>query len=338
MPWRETSATALPALLRPERNLEVRYVDALQRTALGGPIQREETESMTQSAAVLHEPSARAIRTAADNEITEGAGIDVRNVEHYYESEQNFIVQALQPTTLKVEPGEFVAIVGPSGCGKTTLLSLVGGLVQPTRGEVLIGSRVPQVGASYLGYLFARDGLLPWRSAAGNVALPLELRGIDRHEREERVAATLRVVGLKDFADSHPAQLSQGMRQRVALARMLVTEPTTLLMDEPFSALDAQTRLLMHLHFLAIWEQRKSTVLLITHDLGEAITLADRVIVFSRRPGRIKGEYRVDIPRPRRVADLQANAHYHDLFRSIWQILEEEIVSGAESWQTGDKK
>ncbi|HVO88399.1 MAG TPA: ABC transporter ATP-binding protein, partial [Casimicrobiaceae bacterium] len=269
----------------------------------------------------------------------EGAGIRVSNVEHYYESEQGHTVQALQPTSLDIEPGEFVAIVGPSGCGKTTLLSLVGGLVRPTRGEILIGSRMPQVGAPDLGYLFARDGLLPWRTAAGNVGLPLELRGMDRKEREARVAATLAVVGLKDFADSHPAQLSQGMRQRVALARMLVTEPTTLLMDEPFSALDAQTRLLMHLHFLAIWERHKSTVLLITHDLGEAITLADRVIVFSRRPGRIKGEYRVDIPRPRRVADLQANAHYHDLFRKIWEILEEELVGGGEEhWQAGARK
>jgi NitT/TauT family transport system ATP-binding protein len=198
---------------------------------------------------------------------------------------------------------------------------------------------VPQVGAHDLGYLFARDGLLPWRTAGGNVALPLEIRGVAREEREARVTATLAVVGLKDFANAHPAQLSQGMRQRVALARMLVTEPTTLLMDEPFSALDAQTRLLMHLHFLSIWERRRSTVLLITHDLGEAITLADRVIVFSRRPGRIKGEYRVDIPRPRRVADLQANAHYHDLFRNIWKILEEELVGNQEeSWQTGATK
>lgn len=267
----------------------------------------------------------------------EGAGITVRDVEHVYQSEQA-VVQALLPTTLTVEPGEFVAIVGPSGCGKTTLLSLVGGLVQPSSGEVLIGSRVPQVGAPDLGYLFARDGLLPWRTAAGNVALPLEIRGVERAEREARVAATLEVVGLADFADSHPAQLSQGMRQRVALARMLVTEPTTLLMDEPFSALDAQTRLLMHLHFLKIWEQHKSTVLLITHDLGEAITLADRVIVFSRRPGRIKGSYKVDIARPRRVADLQANAHYHDLFREIWTILEEELVQGHDSWDSKASK
>lgn len=295
---------------------------------------------MSGVAAILKESPGRSDIGAATPSAmgeAEGSGIRVENVEHFYESEQG-IVQALLPTSLVIEPGEFVAIVGPSGCGKTTLLSLVGGLVQPTAGEVLIGSRVPQVGAPDLGYLFARDGLLPWRTAAGNVSLPLEIRGVAHAEREARVAATLTVVGLSDFADSHPAQLSQGMRQRVALARMLVTEPTTLLMDEPFSALDAQTRLLMHLHFLKIWEQHKSTVLLITHDLGEAITLADRVIVFSRRPGRIKGSYKVDIPRPRRVADLQANAHYHDLFREIWTVLEEELVQGHDSWESKGSK
>jgi len=268
-----------------------------------------------------------------------GAAVHVTDVEHFYSLEQGQVVQALVRTSLSVAPGEFVAIVGPSGCGKTTLLNLVGGLLLPTKGQVLVGSRAPRAGTPGLGYLFARDGLLPWRSAAGNIALPLELRGSSRKEREERVAAVLAVVGLQDFANSHPAQLSQGMRQRVALARMLVTEPTTLLMDEPFAALDAQTRLLMHLHFLAIWERQRSTVLLITHDLGEAITLADRVIVFSRRPGRIKGEYRVDIPRPRRVADLQANAHYHDLYRQIWKVLEEELIAGdGDGWQGGKTK
>ncbi len=260
----------------------------------------------------------------------QGARIRLEDVEHYFEPQQGRTVQALMKTSLAVEPGEFVAIVGPSGCGKTTLLNLVGGLLEPSEGEILIDSRPPRAGAPDLGYLFARDCLLGWRTAARNVGLPLEIRGIGRTEREKRVAAILALVGLKDFGPAHPAELSQGMRQRVALARMLVTEPTTLLMDEPFSALDAQTRLLMHLHFLSIWERLKSTVLLITHDLGEAITLADRVIVFSRSPGRIKGEYRIDLPRPRHVADLQANAHYHDLFRKIWEILEEELVGASD--------
>jgi NitT/TauT family transport system ATP-binding protein len=258
----------------------------------------------------------------------EGACVQVSSVEHYFESPQGETVQALEDISLVVEPGEFLAIVGPSGCGKTTLLNLVGGLLEPTKGRVLVGASAPKAGAPNLGYLFARDSLLAWRTAGGNVALPLEIRGVARKERESRVAAMLGAVGLRDFVHSHPAQLSQGMRQRVALARMLVTEPTTLLLDEPFSALDAQTRLLMHFRFLSIWERQRSTVLLITHDLGEAITLADRVIVFSRRPGRIKAEYRVDIPRPRRVAELQANSLYHDLFRKMWTVLEEELVAG----------
>jgi NitT/TauT family transport system ATP-binding protein len=266
--------------------------------------------------------------------VVRGARIQLLDIAHYYESQHGKAVHALLKTSLSVEPGEFVAIVGPSGCGKTTLLNLVGGLLKPTAGEVLVDSRPPKAGAPNLGYLFARDCLLGWRTAAQNVALPLEIRGIGRTARESRVAEMLAIVGLKDFGHAHPSELSQGMRQRVALARMLVTEPSTLLMDEPFSALDAQTRLLMHLQFLSIWERHKSTVLLITHDLGEAITLADRVVVFSRSPGRIKGEYPIDIPRPRRVADLQANAHYHDLFRNIWRVLEEELIGGEESiWQ-----
>ena len=261
-------------------------------------------------------------------EAAEGARISVKDVEHYFETHQGEVVQALADISLVVEPGEFVAIVGPSGCGKTTLLNLVGGLLQPTEGSVSVGAKAPQAGAPNLGYLFARDNLLAWRTAAGNVSLPLEIRGVPRKQRETRVAEMLGAVGLKNFSDAHPAQLSHGMRQRVALARMLVSEPTTLLLDEPFSALDAQTRLLMHLRFLSIWERQRSTVLLITHDLGEAIALADRVIVFSRRPGRIKEEYRIDIPRPRRVAELQANTRYHDLFRRIWIILEKEMIAG----------
>lgn len=257
----------------------------------------------------------------------ESAAIRITNLEHTYASQQGELVRALTRISLTVVSGEFLAIVGPSGCGKTTLLNVVGGLLEPTVGEVLVNSRPPQAGHPDLGYLFARDGLLPWRTASRNVGLPLEIRGVGRKERDSRVAAMLAAVGLEDFADSHPSELSQGMRQRVALARMLVTDPKTLLMDEPFSALDAQTRLLMHLHFLSIWEKHNSTVLLITHDLGEAITLADRVIVFSRRPGRIKGEFQVDLPRPRRVADLQANASYHDLFRRIWTVLEEELIA-----------
>jgi NitT/TauT family transport system ATP-binding protein len=256
-----------------------------------------------------------------------GAPICVSNLDHWFENKQGEAVQALVDISLNVQAGIFLAIVGPSGCGKTTLLNVVGGLIQPRKGGVLVGSSPPQAGAPDLGYLFARDSLMPWRTAAQNVALPLEIRSVRRKDGETRAAEMLAAVGLEDFVDAYPAQLSQGMRQRVALARMLVTKPTTLLMDEPFSALDAQTRLLMQQLFLSIWERHKSTVLLITHDLGEAITLADRVIVFSRRPGRIKGEFRVNLPRPRRVADLMADKDYHELFRRMWKVLEEELLS-----------
>jgi NitT/TauT family transport system ATP-binding protein len=267
------------------------------------------------------------VASSAANAAT-GARVQMQGVEQYFDGPQGEGVQALANISLVVEPGEFVAIVGPSGCGKTTLLNLVGGLLPLSKGTILVDASVPRAGAPNLGYLFARDSLLGWRTAAANVALPLEIRGVGRRERDARVAAMLAAVGLRAFAHAHPAQLSHGMRQRVALARMLVTDPTTLLLDEPFSALDAQTRLLMHSRFLAIWERRRSTVLLITHDLGEAITLADRVIVLSRRPGRIKAEYRVDIPRPRRVAELQANERYHELFRGMWTVLEQELVAG----------
>jgi NitT/TauT family transport system ATP-binding protein len=264
----------------------------------------------------------------------EGASIRVENLQHHFETPSGEQVQALIDISLTVPAGEFVAIVGPSGCGKTTLLNVVGGLIDPVEGQVRVGGNPPRAGAPDLGYLFSRDNLLAWRTAAANVALPLEIRGVPRGERERRVAAMLAAVRLEDFAGAHPAQLSQGMRQRVALARMLVTEPTTLLMDEPFSALDAQTRLLMHRHFLSIWERQRSTVLLITHDLGESITLADRVIVFSRRPGRIKKEFLIDLPRPRRVADLQANADYYRLYQEIWTVLEEELLSDSnDSWR-----
>ena len=237
----------------------------------------------------------------------------------------------LRELNLDIAYGEFVTIVGLSGCGKTTLLNLLAGLLLPTSGDITVDG-VPIKGPGPARAVVFQDAaLLPWRTVLRNVELGLEMQHrFESREIKKRALDHLEMVGLKDFGPAHPAELSQGMRQRVALARMLVTEPTTLLMDEPFSALDAQTRLLMHLHFLSIWERLKSTVLLITHDLGEAITLADRVIVFSRSPGRIKGEYRIDLPRPRRVADLQANAHYHDLFRKIWEILEEELVGASD--------
>jgi NitT/TauT family transport system ATP-binding protein len=238
-------------------------------------------------------------------------------------------VIALREVSLQVHPGEFVAIVGPSGCGKTTLLNILAGLERPTSGEVSVAGRPPRAGAPEVGYLFARDSLLPWRTALGNAELAMEMRGVSPAERRERAHRLLADVGLDAFANAYRAQLSQGMRQRVALARALAAEPQILLMDEPFSALDAQTRILVQDLFLSLWSRLHTSVVLITHDLAEAIALADRVVLFTRAPGRIKGTFPVDLPRPRSIQSLQADPAYHHIYESIWRDLQEEVNPGA---------
>lgn len=256
-----------------------------------------------------------------------GKTITLRNVEHYFEShnESEPPIQALRPTSVRIDSEEFVALVGPSGCGKTTVLNMVAGLIRPTNGVVELDGRAPRVGDNDVGYLLARDALLPWRTAVRNVALPLEMRGVGRRERDQMARKILREVGLDNFADAYPAQLSHGMRQRVAVARTLVVDPNTLLMDEPFSALDAQTRLSLQQQFLLLWERVKSTVVFVTHDLTEAILMADRVMVFSARPGEIRAEFPVEIKRPRSLVELQGSEQFHELFRRIWNVLREEV-------------
>jgi NitT/TauT family transport system ATP-binding protein len=257
-----------------------------------------------------------------------GSSIVFANVEHWFDSLTGSApVRVLERTSLEVGSGEFVALIGPSGCGKTTLLNMVGGLIVPVSGTVRVNGAAPSVGAENLGYLFARDALVPWRTAAGNVSLALEFRKVPPVDRSAIIDYALAAVGLGEFAQAYPSQLSHGMRQRVALARTLAPEPDTLLMDEPFSALDAQTRLVLQEQFVELWEARGSTVILVTHDLGEAIALADRVVILSRRPGRIKAEFRVDLPRPRRVTELQGNQAYHRLYEEIWRVFRDEVVS-----------
>jgi len=234
-------------------------------------------------------------------------------------------VVALQPTSMHLKPGEFVGLVGPSGCGKTTALNMFGGLVKPTQGRVLIGGKPAREGHPEVGYLMARDSLLPWRTAHANVILPLELKGVPKHEAAQRAADILTAVGLGSFLDSFPSQLSHGMRQRVAVARTLVSNPGTVLMDEPFSALDAETRLKLQAEFLRLWEVHRSTVVFVTHDLAEAIIMCDRILVFSARPGKVVAEFKIDLPRPRQVLDLQSNPKYQELFAEIWSIFRKEL-------------
>lgn len=256
-----------------------------------------------------------------------GKTVSLQNVAHWFAPQQagDKPVKVLRPTNLTIEKQEFVALVGPSGCGKTTVLNMVAGLIKPVTGTVDLDGRSPVIGDRDVGYLLARDALMPWRTALQNVSLPLELRGVKAAESQRAARASLEAVGLGAFLDAYPAQLSHGMRQRVAVARTLVTEPTTVLMDEPFSALDAQTRLSLQQQFLSLWERLNSTVLFVTHDLTEAILMADRVLVFSARPGAIKADFKINLERPRALSELQGSNEFHSLFQEIWSVFRDEV-------------
>ncbi len=213
-------------------------------------------------------------------------------------------VVAVDDVHLHVHPGEFLAIVGPSGCGKSTVLNLLAGLDQPTRGRIRVHGQEAVERRGRFGYMFQKDLLLPWRTIVGNVALGLEVHGVAAASARSRALALLQRFELAAFADKYPSQLSGGMRQRAALMRTLVLETDCLLLDEPFGSLDALTRSMMQEWLLGIWEKEQCTVVFITHDIEEAIFLSDRVLTMSARPGRIKGEFSIDLPRPRHHAML----------------------------------
>jgi NitT/TauT family transport system ATP-binding protein len=237
----------------------------------------------------------------------------------------------LDDVSISVPDGQFVALIGPSGCGKSTLLNLVSGLITPTHGTVIVDGRVVAgIDAARVGYMFARDTLLPWRTVRSNVEFGLEAlgRGSSR-DRQERARELLRMVGLHEFEAAYRDQLSQGMRQRVALARTLAPSPEILLMDEPFAALDVQTRAVMGAEFLRIWERDRKTVLFVTHDLTEAVALADRVVVMSPRPARIVGDHRVNLPRPRNPIDLAFEPGFQALLRRLWEDLRPQVLAEA---------
>jgi NitT/TauT family transport system ATP-binding protein len=215
-------------------------------------------------------------------------------------------VAAVHDVAFEVFDQEFVAIMGLSGCGKSTILNRIGGLVRSSAGAVEIDG-VPVTGAAppQVGYVFQKDTVYPWRTVARNIAVELEHRGVPRPARERRVRETIALAGLTGFEDAFPATLSGGIGQRVALMRTLVVEPQILLMDEPFGAIDTHTKINLHAELLALWEVRRQTVVFVTHDLSEAITLADRVVVMTRRPGRVKLVHEVALPRPRDVIALR---------------------------------
>ncbi|MFQ5692838.1 MAG: ABC transporter ATP-binding protein [Nitrospinota bacterium] len=234
-------------------------------------------------------------------------------------------VRAMESVDLDVREGEFLTIVGPSGCGKSTLLNLLVGLFPPTSGEVSLRGKPTRGINTHIGYVTQADNLLPWRTLRANVRFPLELRKEKTGDADARVDALIRQVGLAGFENHYPHELSGGMRQRVNIIRTLIYDPDVILMDEPFGPLDAQTRLRLQNQLLGLWEQHRKTIVFITHDLVEAITLADRVVVMTARPGRIKAEQRVEIPRPRDVFHIHRSDAFRDIYDRLWELLQAEV-------------
>ena len=236
---------------------------------------------------------------------------------------------AVESTSLSVGAGEFVSVVGPTGCGKSTLLNVAAGLLAPTAGQVQVFG-VPLQGTNRrAGYMFQADALMPWRSTLQNVMVGLEYRGIPPAQARSQAQAWLERVGLGGFGDRYPHQLSGGMRKRTALAQVLALDPDIILMDEPFSALDIQTRQLMENEVLALWARKRKAVLFITHDLDEAIAMSDRVVVLSAGPAtRPIGEFAIDLPRPRDVAEVRGDERFVALHTRIWEVLREEVLKG----------
>jgi NitT/TauT family transport system ATP-binding protein len=213
-------------------------------------------------------------------------------------------LEALECVSFQVDAGEFLCIVGPSGCGKSTLLRVLGGLVRPTSGEVYMGGELLIAPRRQIGFVFQKANLMPWRTVLRNVTLPLEIKGLKAEDAGQQARQLLELVGLEGFEGAYPHELSGGMEQRVAIARALVHDPAILLLDEPFGSLDALTREQMNLELLRIWQAKRKTVVMVTHSIQEAIFLADRILVMSSRPGRIKATVAVPLPRPRHLEIL----------------------------------
>ena len=234
---------------------------------------------------------------------------------------------AIRDTTLRVAPGEFLSVVGPTGCGKSTLLNVAVGLLQPSAGSTRVFGKALEGLNRKAGYLFQTEALMPWRTALHNVAAGLQFRGTSDEEARRRAEDWLARVGLSGFGGRYPHQLSGGMRKRVALAQTLILDPEIILMDEPFSALDIQTRQLMENELLELWSANRKSVVFITHDLEEAISLSDRVVVMSAGPeSHPIGEFQIDLPRPRDVAEIRLTPRFIELHTLIWHAMKEEVL------------
>lgn len=258
--------------------------------------------------------------------------IQVKGVSKIYKTRQG-MVEALASIDLTVEEGEFVSLIGPSGCGKSTLLRILANLYEATAGEVIIRASTLN-NRPINSVVFQEYAVFPWRTTVENVAFGLEMRGISKKERQEIARSYLAKVGLSRFADHYAHQLSGGMKQRVAIARALANDPEILLMDEPFGALDAQTRTIMQEELLRIWEEDRKTVVYVTHSIDEAVILGDRVVLMSAHPGKIKAVYPVDLPRPRELK-IRTTKEFNEIAQTIWVDLVEE-VNKAQALERGE--
>ncbi len=253
---------------------------------------------------------------------SQAKGLRVRGLHKTYQTQSGEEVEALRPVDMEIAPGEFVSLVGPSGCGKSTLLNILAGFVAPTAGQAFVGDDPITAPDMDRGMVFQDYALFPWLSVIQNVEFGLERKGIGKKERRAIAMAYLNTVGLKDFADKYAGELSGGMKQRAAIARAFATEPSIIFMDEPFGALDALTRRFLQTQLLRIWQEHKKTIVFITHSVQEAVTLSDRIVVMTARPGRFKAILDIDIAHPR---DFKSD-RFRDYERQIYDQLDEELA------------
>lgn len=267
----------------------------------------------------------------AEDVLSGDTAIELRAVTRRFAGKAKADYTAVKDISLRVPTGTFMSIVGPSGCGKSTVLNMAAGLLRPSEGEVEVFGELLSGINRKASYMFQQDALLPWKTVLGNVRLGLDLRGSDAGKAEALAKTWLQRVGLDEFADSYPHQLSGGMRKRAAMAQSWIVDPDILLMDEPFSALDIHTRKRMETEVLQLWSGSNKTVLFVTHDLEEAIALSDRVVVLSAGPdSRIVGEYEVNLPRPRNLMDIKLEPRFTELYGSIWRDLRGEVLKSYE--------
>jgi NitT/TauT family transport system ATP-binding protein len=278
---------------------------------------------MTMAAATA-EPSSSSVPSTAPSRAS--VGIELRSVTKRFLTPAGVAFTALRDVSFSVAPGRFCAVVGPTGCGKSTTLTMVAGLDRPSAGIVRVGGRPVEGITRGTSFMFQADALMPWKTVIANVMMGPLFRGVSKKQAKSQARDWLRRVGLAGFEEHHPHQLSGGMRKRVSLAAALINEPSILLMDEPFGALDVQTKAIMSNELLGIWEQTKPSVIFVTHDLEEAIALADQVVVMTVGPGTVKEVFEIDLPRPRgAVQEIRFEPRFLELHHQIWAALREEV-------------